>query len=46
MTSPSLGTRHHVVLRYRAPEPTVLVIDGFSRNVMVVNQDFQVDSRD
>ena len=30
------------VPRYRAPEPTILVVDGFSRNVMVVNQDFQV----
>ena len=31
-----------MIPRYRAPEPTVLVIDGFSRNVMVVNQDFDV----
>ena len=31
-----------MVPRYRTTEPIILVVDGFSRNVMVVDQDFQV----
>ena len=30
------------VPRYRVPQPIFLVIDAFSRNVLVVDQDFQV----